>query len=84
MIILKGKTNRTIKKLVVPTGFAVATQDKAWMDDSLMVRYIDEIWMLYVKKTGCIESILCLDKFQAHISASTDSNQEAGHLCSSL
>lgn len=84
MIILKGKTNRTIKKLVVPTGFAVATQDKAWMDDSLMVRYIDEIWMLYVKKTGCIESILCLDKFQAHISASTDSNQEAAHLCSSL
>ncbi len=38
MIIFKGKT----KQYVVPTGFVVATQDKAWM---VMLRYIDEIWM---------------------------------------
>ncbi len=80
MIIFKGKTNRTIKKLVVPTGFVVATQDKAWMDDHLMLRYIDEIWMPYVKTTGCTESILCLDKFQAHISASTDSKLKANNV----
>ena len=56
------------------------TQDKAWMDDPLMLRYIDEIWMPYVKKTGCTESILCLDKFQAHISASTDSKMKANNV----
>ena len=73
MIIFKGKTNRTINKLTIPRGFVVATQSKGWMDDMLMSRYIDEIWMPYVKNTGCSESILCLDTFKAHISASSES-----------
>ena len=72
MMIFKGKTNRTIDKLTVRNDFVVATQTKSWMDDALMLRYIDEIWMPYIKKTGCLESILCFDTFKAHISASSE------------
>lgn len=78
MIIFKGKTNRTINKLIVPKDFVVATQTKAWMDDQLMLRYIDEIWMPYVK------SILCLDSFRAHISASTDEKLRTNNVHASV
>ncbi len=61
MIIFKGKTNRTIKLLTIPDGFVVVTQVKGWMDDVLMLKYIEEIWMAHVKKIGCKESILTLD-----------------------
>ena len=71
MIIFKRKTNRTIDKLTVRNDFVVATQTKGWMDDALMLRYNDEIWMPYIKKTG-LESILRFDTFKAHISASSE------------
>lgn len=71
MVIFKGKTDRTIKNLCIPEGFIVVTQEKAWMDDVLMLRYIEEIWMAHVRGTGSKESLLTLDRFSAHISESS-------------
>ena len=70
MIIFKGKTDRTIKKLRIPDGFVVATQSKAWMDEDLMVRWIKEVWFPYITSKGGRESILCLDSFRAHLTDS--------------
>ena len=39
MLIFKGKTDKTIKKLRIPEGFIVKTQEKSWMDEGLM-----EVW----------------------------------------
>ena len=36
MIIFKGKTDKTIKKLRIPEGFIAKTQEKSWMDEGLM------------------------------------------------
>ena len=66
MIIFKGKTNRTIKILKIPGRFVVVTQEKAWMDEDLMVRWIKEIWVPYITSKG-ERSILCL---HAHLTAS--------------
>ena len=33
MIIFRGKTNLTIKDMVVPESFVILTQKKAWMDE---------------------------------------------------
>ena len=33
-IIFRGKTNLTIKDIVAPEGFVIATQEKAWLDES--------------------------------------------------
>ena len=52
MIIFKDKTNRTIKILKIPGRFVVATQEKAWMDEDLMVRWIKEIWVPYITSKG--------------------------------
>ena len=69
MLIFKGKTERTIGKLRVPEGFVVKTQEKAWMDD-LMIVWLDEIWVKYVKKInkelGLENSLLTYDAFSAH------------------
>ena len=67
MIIFKGKTDRPIRSLKYPEGFVVATQQKAWMDEDLMVRWIKEIWVPYIISKGGRESILCLDSFRTHL-----------------
>ena len=36
VIILKEKTEQTIRDLNIPPAFVVKTQEKAWMDDDLM------------------------------------------------
>ena len=70
MLIFKGKTERTIGKLRVPEGFVVKTQEKAWMDKDLMIVWLDEIWVKYVKKInkelGLENSLLTYDAFSAH------------------
>lgn len=80
MIIFKGKTQRTIKKLKVPKGFLVATQEKAWMDDTLMLQYIDRIWKPHVRAAKVRESILTLDSFKAHISESSLAKLSSGNV----
>ena len=48
MIIFKGKTDRTISDLNIPTGFIVKTQGKAWMDDDLMKVWVEDIWIKHI------------------------------------
>ena len=43
MIIVKGKTTKTIEKLRVPDGFIIKTQAKAWMDEELMHVWLEDI-----------------------------------------
>ena len=40
MLIFKGKTDKTIKKLRI-----VKTQEKSWMDEGLMKVWVEEIWL---------------------------------------
>ena len=70
MLIFKGKTDKTIKKLRIPEGFIVKTQEKSWMDEGLMEVWVEEIWLKYVrevsKQLGFDNSLLTFDAFSAH------------------
>ena len=70
MLIFKGKTDKTIKKLRIPEGFIVKTQEKSWMDEGLMKVWVEEIWLKYIKEVskqlGFVSSLLTFDAFSAH------------------
>ena len=70
MLIFKGKTDKTIKKLRFPGGFIVKTQEKSWMDEGLMEVWVEEIWLKYVrevsKQLGFYNSLLTFAAFSAH------------------
>ena len=70
MLIFKGKTDKTIKKLRIPEGFIVKTQEKSWMDEGLMEVWREEIWLKHVrevsKQLGFDNSLLTFDAFSAH------------------
>ena len=70
MLICKGKTDKTIKKLRIPEGFIVKTQEKSWMDEGLLEVWVEEIWLKYVrevsKQLGFDNSLLTFDAFSAH------------------
>ena len=70
MLIFKGKTDKTIKKLRIPEGFIVKTQEKSWMDEGLMEVWVEEIWLKYVREVseqlGFDNSLLTFDEFSAH------------------
>lgn len=57
-----GKT--FLKGLTAPDEFVLANHDKAWMDTNLMQLWVKKIWLQYT--TGK-ESLLVLDRFQAHM-----------------
>ena len=68
MLIFKGKTDKTIKKLPILKGFIAKTQEKLWMDEgSMMEVWVEEIWLKYVrevsKQRGFDHSLLT---FSAH------------------
>ncbi|KAK7471496.1 hypothetical protein BaRGS_00035835 [Batillaria attramentaria] len=48
-------------------GMVVTVQPKGWMDDTLMSRYIKEIFVRHVGQ----DSLLVMDSFRFHISAAT-------------
>ena len=50
MITFRGKTNQTIKEIEAPKGFVIVTQEKAWMDESLMFIWFDQVWKSYAEK----------------------------------
>ena len=50
MITFRGKTNQTIKEIEAPKGFVIVTQEKAWMDESLMFIWFDQVWKSYEGK----------------------------------
>ena len=70
MLIFKGKTDKTIKKLRNPDGFIIKTQGKSWMDEGLMEVWVEDIWLKYVtkvsKQLGFDNSLLTFDAFSAH------------------
>ena len=70
MLIFKAKTDKTIKKVRIPEGFIVKTQEKSWMDEGLMEVWVEEIWLKYVrevsKQLGFDNSLLTFDAFSAH------------------
>ncbi len=61
MIIFKGKRQL---KLTHPESIVVRVQQKAWMDESLMLEWIDICLRSY---TGRRPSLLVLDSFRGHI-----------------
>ena len=70
MLIFKGKTDKTIKKLRIPKGFIVKTQEKSWMDEGFMEVWVEEIWLKYVrevsKQLGFDNSLLIFGAFLAN------------------
>ena len=74
MVVYKGTENGTIKKQELqhhhPTCI-YETQDNAWMDERVMLRWVEDVLMPYVALTppGIIPVIL-LDSYRCHITAS--------------
>ena len=73
MIIFRGKTDQTIRNLIIPPGFIVKTHDKGWIGYDLMKICVEEIWLKYTqaecKKPGfqnSMLSIMLFDAFAAH------------------
>ena len=62
MIIFKGK--RALKDIKVPEGCIVTVQEKAWVDEAIMNRWIDECFKAYTNRN---RSLLVLDAFRCHI-----------------
>ena len=69
MIIFRGKTYQTIKDIEAPEGFVV-TQEKAWMDESLMFIWFDQVYKSYAEKNqkelDFNRSLMVYDNFKAH------------------
>ena len=61
MIIFKGKRELSMD---VPKGWIVTVQEKGWMDENLMLRWIRDIYLKYTKKE---RSLLVLDSFRGHL-----------------
>ena len=49
MIKFKVTTEKTILELLVPEGFVIKTQEKAWMDEQLMQVWVEDIWLKHTK-----------------------------------
>ena len=69
MIIFRDKTNQTIKDVEAPEGFVIVTQEKAWMDESLMFIWFDQVWKSYEgkkqKELDFNRSLMVYDAFKA-------------------
>ena len=50
MIIFRDKINQTIKDIEAPESFVIVTQEKAWVDESLMFIWFDQAWKSYAEK----------------------------------
>ena len=61
MIIFKGRRELQISS---PTGLVVAVNDKAWMREYVMLRWIREILRPYTQRGSFL---LVLDSFSAHV-----------------
>ena len=69
MIIFRYKTNQIIKDIEAPEGFVIATQEKAWVDESLMFTWFDQVWKSYTEKKKKLDfnrSLMVYDAFKAH------------------
>lgn len=71
MAIFKGK--RDPKDLQIPQGWVVCYNDKAWMREDIMIRWIKEILRPYTQRRP---ALLVMDSFSAHITTSIRSELE--------
>ena len=69
MIIFRGKTNQNTKDIEAPEDFVIVTQEKAWMDESLMFIWFDQVWKSYEgkkqKELDFNRSLMVYDAFKA-------------------
>ena len=70
MILFRSKTNQTMKDTEAPEGFVIVTQEKAWMDESLIFIWFDQVWKSYVEKKqkefDFNRPLMVYDAFKAH------------------
>ena len=65
MVIVKGKTDRMIRKLKYSKNeVCIVPQEKAWMDHVVMKVWIKEVLIKYTKRKHCL---LVFDPFRAHL-----------------
>ena len=64
MCIFKGK--RQPKDLRIPRGWVICMNDKAWMNEEVMIGWINEILRPYTQRCPCL---LVLDSFSARATA---------------
>ena len=68
MIIFKGKTARAVRDVDHRSSEVFVThQDKSWMDESLMLRWVKDVLLKHTEGKHCL---LVLDAFRAHITDS--------------
>ncbi len=72
-IVFKGKPNGRIAKTefgTYPTAHHYHSQDSAWMDERVMLRWVDEVLKLYVAKAPeHVIPILILNSYRCHMMA---------------
>ena len=70
MILFQGKTNQTIKDMEAPESFVTVTQERTWMDESLVFIWFDQVWKTYAEKKqkelDFKRSLMVYDAFKAH------------------
>ena len=62
MIIFKGK--RALKGILAPNDVIVTVQEKAWVDEAIMIRWVDECLRQYTNRN---RTLLVMDSFRCHI-----------------
>ena len=81
MLIFKGKPNGQIVKCEFPKypeGCVYACQDNAWMDEQVMLQWMEQILKPYVHTAPeDVVPILFLDSYRCHIMASVVSEIQA-------
>ena len=78
MIIFKGKRELSMD---VPKGWIVTVQEKGWMDENLMLRWIRDIYLKYTKKE---RSLLLLDSFRGHLTDNVKKAFRKGNMVMAL
>ena len=71
MVIFKGKCDP--KEVDIPQGWVVCFNDKVWMREDFMIRWIKEILRPYTQRRP---ALLVMDSFSAHITTSVRSELE--------
>ena len=74
-VVFKGKTQRPLKKVKIPSGVVTTTQVKGWMDEVRMLEWIKKVWSPYISGKP---ALLALDTFSGHL---TDKVRNAFSKC---
>ena len=61
-VIFKGK--RALKDIKAPSDITVLVQEKAWVDESIMLKWVDDSLRVYTNRN---RSLLVMDSFRCHL-----------------